>query len=195
MGTAVEPESVEEVRAATVENAAGFTLAIAREPGGERVIGILRLPPKDQDFLDDARSVGIRIDDGPRFEPPRLGGGLKSATFFLWDGTGDPALGPLRDLMEATKRIVVQYPLAGGGHKEIALAASGAKGAIAEALGVAEEVSPEARELAVARQEAVERCLSEEKSKERDRCLERLAGCAGASTAEDLRSCAAGAKK
>jgi hypothetical protein len=187
--SAVEPESAEEVRAATVTNAAGFTLAIAREPGGERIIGILRLPPADQDLLDDARSLGIRIDDGPRFEPPRAGGGLKSATFFLWDGIGEPAIGPLRDLMEARDHIVMQYPLAGGGHKEIALAAKGAKAAIASVLGVAAEVSAPVRALAIARQEAVERCLADDKPKERDRCLERLAGCAGAATAEEMRGC------
>ncbi len=62
-------------------------------------------------------------------------------------------------------------------------------------LGVAEEVTPAARDLAPARQEAIDRCLAETKTKDRDRCLERLAGCAEAATAEALRSCIAGAKK
>ena len=123
----VEPESVEEVRAAVVQTAAGFTFAVAREPGGNRVLGILRLPPADQDMLDDTRSVQIQIDDGARLEPPRVGGGLKSTTFFLWDGVGEPVVGPLRDLMEARQRIRVQYSLAGGGYKLIELAATGAK--------------------------------------------------------------------
>jgi hypothetical protein len=191
----LEPESVEEVPAAVVETAAGFTFAVAREPGASRVLGILRLPPADQDMLDDTRSVQIQIDDGPRLEPPRIGGGLKSTTFFLWDGVGEPVLGPLRDLMEARQRIRVQYSLAGGGYKQIELAATGAKAAIASVLGVAEEVTPEARDLALARQEAIDRCLAEAKSKDRDRCLERLAGCAEAATADALRSCIAGAKK
>jgi hypothetical protein len=193
-GKALEPESVEEVRAALI-SADGFMLAIAREPGGDRVIGILRLPHGGLDFLDEGRPLSLRIDDGPRFEPPRVGGGLKSTTFFLWDGAGEPAVGPLRDLMEARDRILVQYPLAGGGHKEIVFPAVGAKRVIASVLGVSEEVSPQARELAVARQEAIERCLGEEKAKDRDRCLERLAGCAAATSAEDLRSCVGGAKK
>ena len=112
-GTVVEPESVEEVRAAVVKTAAGFTFAIAREPAGDRVLGILRLPPADQDMLDDSRSVQIQIDEAARFEPARAGGGLKSTTFFLWDGVGEPVVGPLRDLMEAGQRIRVQYSLAG----------------------------------------------------------------------------------
>ena len=194
-GTVVEPESVEEVRAALVKTAAGFTFAIAREPAGDRVLGILRLPPADQDMLDDSRSVQIQIDEAPRFEPARAGGGLKSTTFFLWDGVGEPVVGPLRDLMEARQRIRVQYSLAGGGYKQIELAATGAKAAIASVLGVAEEVTPAARDLALARQEAIERCLGETKTKDRDRCLERLAGCAEAATADALRSCIAGAKK
>jgi hypothetical protein len=190
----VEPESVDEVDAAVVATASGFTFAVAREPGGQRVLGILRLPPADQDMLDDARPVQIQIDDGRRLEPPRIGGGLKSTTFFLWDGVGEPVVGPLRDLMEARQRILVQYPLAGGGYKQIELAATGVKSAIASVLGVAEEVTPEARDLAVARQQAVEVCLAESKDKERDRCLERLAGCAGAETPDQLRSCLSGAK-
>jgi hypothetical protein len=193
-GLVVEPESVEEVNAAMVATAAGFTFAVAREPGGQRVLGILRLPPADQDMLDDARSVQIQIDDGRRLEPPRIGGGLKSTTFFLWDGVGEPVVGPLRDLMEARERILVQYPLAGGGYKLIELGASGVKSAIAAVLGVAEEVAPEARDLAVARQQAVEVCLTEAKTRERDRCLERLAGCVEAATADALKSCIAGGK-
>jgi hypothetical protein len=191
----LEPESVEEVPAAMVETKAGFTFAVAREPGGTRVLGILRLPPADQDMLDDTRSVQIQIDDGARLEPSRIGGGLKSTTFFLWDGLGEPVLGPLRDLMEARQRVRVQYSLAGGGYKLIELAATGAKEAIASVLGVAAEVTPAARDLATARQDAIDRCLAETKSKDRDRCLERLAGCAEAATAEALRSCIAGAKK
>jgi hypothetical protein len=193
-GLVVEPESVEEVDAAMVATAAGLTFAVAREPGGQRVLGILRLPPADQDMLDDARSVQIQIDDGPRLEPSRIGGGLKSTTFFLWDGVGEPVVGPLRDLMEARRRILVQYPLAGGGYKLIELGAGGVKSAIAAVLGVAEEVTPEARDLALARQQAVEVCLAETKTKDRDRCLERLAGCAGAATADALASCLAGSK-
>lgn len=189
IATVVEPESVEEVPAAVVRARGGFVLAVAREPGGERVIGVVRLPPADQDFLDDARSVELQVDDQPGLEPRRLGGGLKSSTFFLWDGVGEPALGPLRDLMEARERIVVRYPLAGGGHKEIAFPATGAKAAIAQVLGVAEDTAPAAHELALARQEAVERCLSADKPKERDRCLEGLAGCAEAATADALRAC------
>ena len=195
IGSVVEPESVEEVKAAVVATAAGFTLAVAREPGGQRVIGILRLPPPDQDFLDDTRSVAIQIDDGPRLEPSRVGGGLKSSTFFLWDGVGEPVVGPLRDLMEARQRIRVQYPLAGGGYKVIELATIGAKAAIAAALGVPAEVTAPARELALARQEAVERCLGETKPKERDRCLEQLSGCAQADSAQALRTCLASSKK
>ncbi len=191
----VEPESVEEVRAAVVQTADGFTFAVAREPAGNRVLGILRLPPPDQDLLDDSRSVQIQIDDAARFEPPRVGGGLKSTTFFLWDGVGEPVVGPLRDLMEARQRIRVQYSLAGGGYKQIELAATGVKATIATVLGVAAEVTPAARDLAMARQEAVERCLGETKTKDRDRCLERLAGCAEAATADALRSCVAGSKK
>jgi hypothetical protein len=195
VGTVVEPESVEEVRAAMVSTADGFTLAVAREPGGSRVLGILRLPPADKDFLDDTLGVQIQIDEGPRLAPTRIGGGLKSSTFFLWDGAGEPVVGPLRDLMEAKERVRLQYPLAGGGYKVIALPAAGAKSAIATALGVAEEVTPEARDLAVARQEAVERCLGESKAKDRDKCLERLSGCAGEATADALRACIASAKK
>jgi hypothetical protein len=170
VGTVVEPDSVEEVRAAMVATADGFTLAVAREPGGSRVLGVLRLPPADKDFLDDALGVQIQIDDGARLEPTRLGGGLKSSTFFLWDGVGEPVVGPLRDLMEA-------------------------KSAIATVLGVPEEVTPEARDLALARQEAVERCLGESKAKDRDRCLERLAACAAEAEADRLRDCIASAKK
>ena len=194
-GTAVEPESVEEVRAALVSTADGFTLAVAREPAGSRAIGILRLPPADKDFLDEALGVQIQIDDGARLEPTRLGGGLKSSTFFLWDGVGEPVVGPLRDLMEAKERVRLQYPLAGGGYKVIELPAAGARSAIATVLGVKEEVTPEARDLALARQEAIERCLGESKAKDRDKCLERLAGCAGEATAATLRSCIASAKK
>ncbi|HVR29286.1 MAG TPA: hypothetical protein VMS86_07085 [Thermoanaerobaculia bacterium] len=194
-GTVVEPETVEELTAALVQSSAGLVLAIAREPGGTRVLGILRLPPTDQDFLDDSRSPALGVDDGPRFEPRRLGSSLKSVSFVLWDGVGEPVLGLLRDLMDARRRIVVAYPLAGGGYKEVELPVAGARAAIARVLGVAEEVAPEARELAAARQEAVERCLAEEKSKLRDRCLERLAGCAEAATGEELRACVSDARK
>ena len=194
-GTVVEPESVEEVPAALVRNDAGFVLAIAREPGGERVIGIFRLPPADQDFLDEGRPLEIEVDGGAAFAPRRLGGGLKSQSFSLWDGVGEPVIGPLRDLMEARDGLIVRYPLAGGGHKEVELSAAGAKEAIAKVLGVAAEVGDEARALAVARQEAVEGCLRAEKPKERDRCLERLATCAESATADDLRSCLATLKK
>jgi hypothetical protein len=192
--TVIEPESLEEVRAAAVTNADGFTLAVARQPGGERVIGILRLPAADPDFLDEGRPLEIQLDDGRRLEAARLGGSLKSVSFFLWDGVGEPALGPLRDLMEASRRIVIEYPLAGGGHKQAAFVATGVKAAVAAVLGVAEEVSAEARALALARQEAVEGCLAEAKSKDRDRCLERLAGCADAATAEALHGCLASSK-
>jgi len=195
VGSVVEPESTEEVKAAVAVTATGFPLAVAREPGGQRVLGILRLPPADQDFLDDTRSVAIQIDDGPRLEPKYLGGSLKSSTFFLWDGLGEPVIGPLRDLMEARQRIRVQYPLAGGGYKVVELATVGAKTAIAEALGVLAEVTPAARELALARQEAVERCFGETKAKERDRCLERLSGCAQADSVAALQSCVASGKK
>ena len=189
--TVVEPESVEEVSAAVIQSRDGFVLAVGREPASGRVLGIFRLPPADQDFLDEGRGLELTIDDSPRLAARRHGGGLKSATFVLWDGVGEPVLGPLRDLMEARQRIVVAYPLAGGGHKEIALPAVGARTAIARALGVAEEVTPAARELAVERQRAVEQCLDQEKPKERDRCLETLAGCAEAATVEDLRACLA----
>jgi hypothetical protein len=188
-GTVVEPESVEEVPAALVRNADGFVLAVAREPGSERAIGILRLPPSDRDFLDESRTLELQIDDRPALSPTRLGGGLKSSTFFLWDGEGEPALGPLRDLMDASERVVVRYPLSGGGHKEIALGVAGVKEAIATVLAIAADVAPEARELARARQDAVEGCLAADKPKERDRCLERLAGCAEAATAEALTEC------
>ena len=67
VGPVVEPESVEEVNAAMVVTATGFSFAIAREPGGQRVLGILRLPPGDQDMLDETRSVEIQIDDATRF--------------------------------------------------------------------------------------------------------------------------------
>src|SRR5688572_19264504 len=73
VGTVVEPESVEDVRAALATTADGFTLAVAREPTGSRVIGILRLPPADRDFLDEALGIELQIDDGPRLEPKRLG--------------------------------------------------------------------------------------------------------------------------
>ena len=63
-GVVVEPESVEEVKAAVATTAAGHTLAVAREPGSQRVIGILRLPPPDQDFLDEGRPPVLQIDDG-----------------------------------------------------------------------------------------------------------------------------------
>ena len=66
--TVVEPETVEEVPAALVRHSSGLVLAIAREPGGERVMGILRLAPADQDFLDETRAPVLRLDDGPRFE-------------------------------------------------------------------------------------------------------------------------------
>jgi hypothetical protein len=194
-GKVVEPESVEEVPAAVTSSRSGFTVAVAREPGGQRVLGILRLPPADQDFLDDARSVQLQIDDGVRVEPPRIGGGLKSSTFLLWDGVGEPVLGPLRDLMEARGRVRVQYPLAGGGYKVVDFGAGGVKEAIAAVLGVAREVTPEARDLAKARQDAVETCLSEGKTKDRDRCLERLAGCRDAGTPDALRTCIAAARK
>jgi hypothetical protein len=191
----VEPDSLDDVKAARVESAGGLVLAVAREPGAERVIGILRLAPADQDFLDESSSLELQIDDGPRLAPLRLGGGLKSLTFVLWDGVGEPVLGPLRDLMEARDRVAVLYPLAGGGHKEVVLPAAGAKSAIAGALGVAEEVAPAAHELATARQQAVEGCLEEGRPKDRDRCFERLASCGEARTADELRSCLAGAKK
>jgi hypothetical protein len=56
-------------------------------------------------------------------------------------------------------------------------------------------VPPEALALATARQEAIDRCFGEAKSKDRDRCLERLASCKDATTADALRSCLASAKK
>jgi hypothetical protein len=96
--------------------------------------------------------------------------------------------------MEARRRVLVQYPLAGGGYKLIELGAGGVKSVIAAVLGVAEEVTPEARDLALARQQAVEICLGETKAKDRDRCLERLAGCADAATADALKNCVAGSR-
>ena len=62
----LEPESVEEVPAAVVETAAGFTFAVAREPGASRVLGILCLPPADQDMLDDTRSSRSRSTTAAR---------------------------------------------------------------------------------------------------------------------------------
>ena len=67
--------------------------------------------------------------------------------------------------MEARQRIRVQYSLAGGGYKQIELAATGAKAAIASVLGVAEEVTP--AETSSGAAGAIDRRLAEAKSKDR----------------------------
>ncbi len=187
-GVTVDPDSVEELTAAVVENAAGFHFAVARATASERTLGFFRLPASDRDFLDPRRPLTARIDEEPARQLVRVAGGLKSLSFRLWDGQGEPVIGPLRELMEG-REITFEYPLHGGGHKNVTLPLLGAKAVIADVLGVQEEIDTIARDLAMARTEAVEGCLAIAKKKAREKCMTSLVECKDAASADELQSC------
>jgi hypothetical protein len=189
----LDPLSQEEVQAATVHNEDGFALSLFREGGGTRVNGLFRFPAGRLDFLDPGRSPSFRIDGQATQQTYHLAGELKWAEFPVWHGEGEALTGTLRDLMEG-EMLTFTYYLHGGGYKETIFTLAGAKGTIAEILGIRADVSREEREraaaLEAATQAAVDSCVALKK-KPREQCLARLRVCGDEhpETAAELREC------
>ena len=187
----VDPTTLEEVPAAVVRNAEGFSLAVYRAESDGRIVGAFQLPSTDRDFLDSGRPPVVRTDQGPAQRLIRLSGELKSIGFLLFGGPGEPVIGVLRELMDGSQ-LELEYPLHGGGFKVARFSLAGAKETIAGVLGIEADVAPEARDLARGHEAALTRCLEETKKKRRERCLEALSGCAASTTAAELEDCLRG---
>jgi hypothetical protein len=184
------------IEAAVGTSREGLTFAVMRQPIDSRVVGLLRLPAGNQDFFDASRPFSLRIDALPSRQIQRLDGELRSVSIVLWDGVGEPVLGPLRELMEG-EELVIEYPLYGGGFKLAHFPLAGARDTIVMTLGVRATVSAEEKAQAAAFDaalaSAVESCLALEKDKAKERCFARLGACRDArpATVEDFRACLA----
>lgn len=197
-----------EMRSAVGLNAAGFQLKVYQVESG-RVYGTFVLPETFIGVLDSQKLPMYRVD---KLEPRQIQSSRalddllgftgsdsepKWIHFVLWHGQGTQVLsGVLRDLMDG-KEVVFRYYLFTGGYAETAFDLSGAKEAIAEAIGVEAEADSALIAADKAYKEALgsgsDKCLSllAVSRKRLLKCMERHTECVGRTprTAETYNDC------
>lgn len=170
-GWAVETERdsmTDQVRkSATIRNASGFKLSFYRVADAS-VWMLFALPTDSADVLGSPLPM-YRIDKlkpnnmEESKEQSRL---LKKPMFQaeprwvnerVWHGQGEPTTGILRDFMEG-QSVTFRYWLFTGGYKETTFDIRGGKSALADALGVPANPSPEAVRSEKERQARLDRC-------------------------------------
>jgi hypothetical protein len=131
----------------------GHSFAILRQTTGE-VWAILSLPSGKFDVFGQRRPQ-LRVDSNPAedlestravekyIKQPIFRREPTTAAWRIWDGSGEPYRGTLRDIMNG-QTLLIRYYKFPEGSAELRFGLDGAKAAIAKVLGIKEEVDPAA---------------------------------------------------